>query len=242
MNKLLCLLLIFMSSWTYAQVEFDYCIMSEVKIFTSEPDPRTWMKADGRALEIKKYRMLFELLGNDYGGDEETFNLPDIKPTKVNNRHADYYICYVGDNTGYGSNYILGSMHQFPTRKALEKNGVFDLNQTRTLSFNEIGWTFALMVNRFTNQGEFYLPKVTTGDEVLNGPSLINFLTTHGRFPEKYPSAFYYCQKGEIVRTFLLDEYLPYNLKQIWLSTITTVEINGETADSNRELRTFECL
>lgn len=42
--------------------------------------PMYYMPCDGRSLDVKQYIKLYSIIGNQWGGDGKTFNLPDLRP------------------------------------------------------------------------------------------------------------------------------------------------------------------
>lgn len=51
--------------------------MGEIAYFIGDYIPRDWMKCDGQSLKIKDENILYNVLGNFWGGDDENFNVPD---------------------------------------------------------------------------------------------------------------------------------------------------------------------
>lgn len=41
--------------------------------------PLNYIPCDGRPLEVKQYVKLYSVIGNQWGGDGKTFNLPDLR-------------------------------------------------------------------------------------------------------------------------------------------------------------------
>ena len=55
-------------------------LLGEIKLFSGNFEPEGWMFCDGRLLPISEHPVLFELIGNSYGGDGlTTFGLPDLR-------------------------------------------------------------------------------------------------------------------------------------------------------------------
>ena len=54
--------------------------IGELMLFGGNFCPQNWLPADGRAMSIAEYEMLYALLGTTYGGDgQTTFHLPDLR-------------------------------------------------------------------------------------------------------------------------------------------------------------------
>ena len=67
--------------------------------------PMYFIPCDGRSLDVKQYVKLYSIIGNRWGGDGKTFNLPDLRArdSKGNVDPADPWngkpmalICYEG--------------------------------------------------------------------------------------------------------------------------------------------------
>lgn len=43
------------------------------------PAPAGWLPCDGRTLQVSQYAALYSLIGNAFGGNTTTFNLPDLR-------------------------------------------------------------------------------------------------------------------------------------------------------------------
>lgn len=82
-----------------------------------------WMVCDGRALKIDHYPELYAMIGTIYGGDENTFNLPDLRgmflrgvgsdPASTENRQKP--------NQGSGSETGVGSTQDFAIQTHVHK-------------------------------------------------------------------------------------------------------------------------
>lgn len=56
----------------------DYYI-GEIRLFAGNYAPEGWHLCDGSSLPISGNEALYSLLGNLYGGDQASFNLPDLR-------------------------------------------------------------------------------------------------------------------------------------------------------------------
>ena len=54
--------------------------VGEIRVFAGSPSrvPRGWMLCNGQSLAISGYQLLYALIGNTYGGDQQSFNLPNL--------------------------------------------------------------------------------------------------------------------------------------------------------------------
>ena len=53
--------------------------IGEIRIFGGNFVPAGWACCDGRMLQIEEHNDLFELIGHSFGGDQSTFQLPDLR-------------------------------------------------------------------------------------------------------------------------------------------------------------------
>jgi len=53
-------------------------IYPSIALFTRNAE---WLKCDGKAILITEFPELFLVIGSRFGGNDTTFNLPDIKGT-----------------------------------------------------------------------------------------------------------------------------------------------------------------
>lgn len=75
-------------------------IIGEIRAFAGAFAPAGWLICDGSIKEIKEYELLFQLIGNTYGGNRtSTFGIPDLRGR---------LIVQNGQLTG-GANYRLGT-------------------------------------------------------------------------------------------------------------------------------------
>ena len=67
-----------------------------IKLFAGTFAPRGWMFCDGTRLEVGRWNALYSLLGETYGGDGYSFNLPDLRGCVpvgvVPGQPGDYYL------------------------------------------------------------------------------------------------------------------------------------------------------
>jgi microcystin-dependent protein len=50
-----------------------------IKLFAGSFAPRGWAICNGARLEVSRFQALYSVLGDTYGGDGATFNLPDFR-------------------------------------------------------------------------------------------------------------------------------------------------------------------
>lgn len=53
--------------------------VGDMKLSLRTEDHHGWMKCDGRELEVSEYPELFEMIGYQFGGEENIFQLPDAR-------------------------------------------------------------------------------------------------------------------------------------------------------------------
>ncbi len=53
--------------------------ISEIRILACKFAPGIWSTCEGQKLPVPKYVALYSLIGNIYGGDAQTFNVPDMR-------------------------------------------------------------------------------------------------------------------------------------------------------------------
>lgn len=84
--------------------------LGEICLISFKKLPKGWALCDGQALPISENQALFALLGNQFGGDGTSFNLPDLRSRVP-----------VGAGSGYGQGSMGGaesvvlSPEQMPT-------------------------------------------------------------------------------------------------------------------------------
>jgi len=54
-------------------------IMGEIRMFSFAFAPKNWNRCDGQEMDVNKNPALYSLLGNTFGGNERSFNLPDFR-------------------------------------------------------------------------------------------------------------------------------------------------------------------
>ncbi len=73
----------------------DYFVGTTV-LFPYSFTPTGWILCDGRSLRISQYELLFNLIGNYYGGDGVTgFNVPNMLGLEPG-PGMNFYICNEG--------------------------------------------------------------------------------------------------------------------------------------------------
>lgn len=83
--------------------------MGMIKIFAGSYAPRGWMYCSGQRLEVARFSALYGIIGEMYGGDGSTFNLPNLNgrvPIGVSEKH---YLATTG-----GSEEITLTTQQLP--------------------------------------------------------------------------------------------------------------------------------
>jgi len=61
--------------------------IGEITLFTGNFAPNGWLTCEGQSLPVNQYQALYSIIGNAFGGNSTTFNLPDLRgafPTQYN--------------------------------------------------------------------------------------------------------------------------------------------------------------
>lgn len=86
------------------RVEMD-CFIGEIRAFSFNYAPQYWALCNGASLPVNQNQALYALLSNQYGGDQQNFNLPDLRGrAPVHRANATGYL--VG-NTGGTEQVVL---------------------------------------------------------------------------------------------------------------------------------------
>lgn len=72
----------------------EVCLFPD-KVISNGEGSKNWKLCDGSSLKVSDYQMLFALIGTTYGGDESSFNIPDLKG-KSPIPGVNYYIAVNG--------------------------------------------------------------------------------------------------------------------------------------------------
>lgn len=73
--------------------------LAQIFFFAGDFIPRNFHACNGSLLKVEQYPQLFQLIGNDYGGDGIRFALPKIEPIKnigTTESKGNYIICIKG--------------------------------------------------------------------------------------------------------------------------------------------------
>lgn len=95
----------FTSTPTLQNQQIEYDIIGEIKLITNDI-PINYLVCDGSSLSVNDYFDLFLLIGYTYGGEDETFNLPDAR---------SYYLIGGNNTNTIGcatSNFVYGNNEQ----------------------------------------------------------------------------------------------------------------------------------
>ena len=72
--------------------------IGEIKAVGYNFVPSGWSACDGQAIAVGQHQALYSLVGNQFGGDQAYFNLPDLKGRTP-----------VGQGSSNGQTYVVGS-------------------------------------------------------------------------------------------------------------------------------------
>jgi microcystin-dependent protein len=89
--------------------------IGEIKMFCRRFSPQGFLLCDGRSLDKREYKKLYEVIQGIYGETKSEFNLPDFRnrfPLQASSNTAGTYDLTLG-KTG-GSNYISISEEHLP--------------------------------------------------------------------------------------------------------------------------------
>lgn len=85
-------------------------MVGEIKLWSGENIPAGWLACNGQSLSVASYLPLYTVLGNLYGGDSTTFNLPDLRDRTV--RGLNITTQLLGSTTG--SDYVTITNNNLP--------------------------------------------------------------------------------------------------------------------------------
>jgi microcystin-dependent protein len=75
--------------------------VGEIRLFAFPRTPDGWLPCDGTSLPISQFDALYAVIGTTYGGDSQTFNVPDLRGRVPIGQGQ-------GQGPGRGSSFILG--------------------------------------------------------------------------------------------------------------------------------------
>ena len=85
-------------------------MVGEIKLWSGENIPAGWLACNGQSLSVASYLPLYTVLGNLYGGDSTTFNLPDLRDRTVRGLNTTTQL--LGSATG--SDYVTITNNNLP--------------------------------------------------------------------------------------------------------------------------------
>ena len=85
-------------------------MVGEIKLWSGENIPAGWLACNGQSLSAATYLPLYTVLGNLYGGDSTTFNLPDLRDRTVRGLNTTTQL--LGSTTG--SDYVTITNNNLP--------------------------------------------------------------------------------------------------------------------------------
>lgn len=57
----------------------DELYIGEIRLLPYMFTPRNMLPCDGRSIPVSQYQALYSLIGNQFGGNQVSFNLPDLR-------------------------------------------------------------------------------------------------------------------------------------------------------------------
>ena len=85
-------------------------MVGEIKLWSGKNIPAGWLACNGQSLSVASYLPLYTVLGNLYGGDSTTFNLPDLRDRTVRGLNTTTQL--LGSTTG--SDYVTITNNNLP--------------------------------------------------------------------------------------------------------------------------------
>lgn len=70
-------------------------LIGTILLFPYTFTPDGWVPCDGRSLPVLQYQPLYALIGNTYGGNQQNFNVPDLRSSKPHDS-IQYFIAVQG--------------------------------------------------------------------------------------------------------------------------------------------------
>lgn len=152
-------------------------------LFAGSYDIKGWSYCDGKLLPAADFPELYDVIGNNYGGDantKENFALPDLLEQEKELNGVRYQIAISKNN--YAPELIVGtiflSIHDTPPDGCAFCDGSL-------LRINEFQALFSILMAKYGGNGytTFGLPNLTEAENKLNGPRYVICLT--GIYPPR---------------------------------------------------------
>lgn len=70
-------------------------IIGTILLFPYTFCPEGWLPCDGRSIPVAQNQPLYALIGNTYGGNQQNFNIPDLRSAKPHDS-IQYFIAVQG--------------------------------------------------------------------------------------------------------------------------------------------------
>lgn len=156
-------------------------IIGQVCLFTYDYVPVGWVEADGRFLSAKDYPELYQLIGNTFGGNEDMFNVPNIKNATMD--QGAYYVCVKGVNKNNIEQYkgTLSEIVLFIDQTV--PDDFFTLADGRTLKVADNKELYSIFGNSYGgNWIQFNLPNLINENPMIH---VSYYVCTEGVFPEE---------------------------------------------------------
>ena len=142
-------------------------VVGEIGLLGATYNPINWLECNGQALSTTKYDTLFYTIGHTYGGEGDTFNLPNIPklPSEGSDGKVSVVIRAVGGIThGHGT---LGVITRFAG--GLPSGGNFMACDGSELKIHDYPALYSILGTVYGGDGKttFNLPTINTGDDSI---------------------------------------------------------------------------
>jgi microcystin-dependent protein len=132
--------------------------VGDTKTSLVEVDHLGWLKCDGRSLNVADYYFLYQLIGNTYGGNSRTFNLPNP---------AGQVIGIIGTGAGLTTRAYGASVGEETHTLTIPEMPTH--NHTGTTNSATTGVTDSGHAHSYTTTNNDNVTKITTN--IISGPS-----------------------------------------------------------------------
>lgn len=183
-------------------------MISELRLFSGQKVPEiTGMQPSTEdLLRTSAYSALFSIVMNTFGGDWNTFGVPDLQNFSINKQKFMFLICTDRGlyPVGSGDDLLLGQIYLFPKGARIRVEGLMPC-EGQMLSVSQYTDLFEVIGTRFGGEGTgtFALPDLREGIFGEQQDKVMPLIAVNGVTPEYYDS--YGGQFISEVRLFAFD-------------------------------------